>query len=803
MIRGTLNPATFAALADEAKMRAAISGNAAGLPSDFSGETLEEIAKDLTGKLNLSGSAWLKAFFARVPFGKLGIKVTSVGASNLLFNWLLSLTTLPQGTKDAINLVGRNLLQGVLASYIDTSADRGHEELDKAIHVGQTSEYVRLALDPAKPMIVLMTYPGGIKMIHPAAHDGAAYKDVVDSGAPPVPATTCRHCEDAYALFTATFRKETTTTGAGKDGKGGGGTKTTNPPAFRQAERVPLADAERLSKVQWCPDVWPKGEPAPAKEPAKADPWHTQVGPKGVALYDALIAFAYSTETKVDDIVAKSLSRHATKVDPTEWKDLAKQIKSDDGIYKGCWQKYHAKTDHAKEKHEGLTDKGFNVIIGRINGRVPEANIPPLAQAEIAAHNVIDQAKHIWHGIVHSETDDDGHEKPWSWKAKLALVVSLGTVVGIPLGYIAWAVASVTLFCAGVFGWWEDQAWNNYLILIGSIGAILWLACWYFGAAVERVFGGLIHTHVDDHGNTGLTDTARNITALFFGSGTVAMLLCDAGMILGIETYAIRAIVIPVVIASIIAYDRYAATGHGSEAVHHLVEHLKVKTIGRLAAIASFAAVIGIGPLSYIEYQKLNTSFQVVVEQKGGAFYVPTPKGGAFAPEDVLGNIKATFIEGAMTHKSGPVTTVDTSKTVCLPVGTALDLPGYAEMVQPKNDPSCAAGTVSWAVRENVTGRLFDGGPKEYGSLAEMPAAEAKAKAEADRLAAGAQAKAELEAKAKADAEALAKAQAKATTVTERTAGQADPVRTVVSDADRCAQYAAYPPHLRATQGCK
>lgn len=788
MIRGTLDPAAFAALSDADKMSAAISGNAAGLPSDFSGETLEEIANDLTGKLNLSGSAWLKAFFARVPFGKLGIKITSIGVSNLLFNWLLSLTSLPRGTKDTINHVGRNLLQGVLASYIDTSADRGHEELDKAVHVGQTSQYVNKVspYDPSKAMVVVISdLATGFKMIHAAAHENGAYLDIPDSGAPAVPATTCLHCENVYAQHTAAFRKETTTTGAGKDGKGGG-TKVTAPPAYRNAKRMLLSDAEALSGIFYCPETWPVGKPAPAKAQDPPKTWHAQVGDKGIELFDAVLLYPKNTPSVVDDIKGTDIATEATNVPIDEWKKLANDVMGNEGIYLGCWNPSVSASNPANagvtEVAGGLTQKGFDLVLDKIvsrgNGKLKAENV-----VKVAAFNA-------WETFWREEN------------LKVALK-GLMIAAGALLCYFTYAVITLYFYQDALFP--ENSVTAEDVIeqilseqvltlFFMSISVLLWFVPWYFSRVISWVTAGILTSE--------LPATAKATTVLFCGTAAVAISvkLIDAW---ANDVPFMSSLPLTVFVLTAIAGDRFHSMWNADETI---VERWKKISLGKLNAVNALgtAAIVGMLFLIVIPWFVPKATFQVTVANKGGAFYVPTPKGKAFLPEDVLGGIQAEAIEAGMVDGD--------SKPVCLPVGTELDLPGYTESVQTPNDTLCAPNTASWVIRENFWGRTFDDGAKEYGSLAEMVADAQKADAalaEALKVPptdAEIAAQAKAEAKAQADLDAKAKAKADAARIPAPTPTVAppnsQPVATSEAAADKCARIARQSFTTRRNAGC-
>ncbi len=797
MSKGTMDPAAFAALSDADKMSAAISGNAAGLPSDFSGETLEEIANDLTGKLNLSGSAWLKAFFARVPFGKLGIKITSIGVSNLLFNWLLSLTSLPRGTKDTINHVGRNLLQGVLASYIDTSADRGNEDLDKAVHVGQTSQYVNKVspYDPSKAMVVVISdLATGFKMIHAAAHENGAYLDIPDSGAPAVPATTCLHCENAYANHTATFRKETTTTGAGKDGKGGG-TKVTAPPAYRNAKRMLLSDAEALSGIFYCPETWPVGRPTPAKAPDPSKTWKQKVGDEGILLFDAVLDYPRRTPSGIDNIKGPDIATEAVNVPIDEWADLAKQIipKKDTagvmipvtGFYAGCWQEAADEvpaTAAAKKvpaKEEGLTEKGFKLVLNKIvsrgNGQLRPENVVKVATLTIM-------------------------EKFWREENRMAAWKALFAALGLTFAYLTTGVVALYFYGVSLFPKF-DRAFTPDTVdgeVIGlfltSITLLFWLVPWYWATGIQKIFAGYFKDE--------LSAVAKGALVLLSGTASVSISIKLFGA-WSTGTAFMPIMPITVFVLTAIAADRLASMWRTDETIAQRWSKLSLGKVNALSALGT-AAIISMVFLIVVPWIAPKATFQVTVANKGGTFYVPTPKGKAFLPRDVIGSVEADAIETSL--KAG------IAQPVCLRVGTELDLPGYTESVQTPRDTLCAPNTASWVIRENFWGRAFDDGAKEYGSLAEMVADAQKADAalaEALKVPltdAEIAAQAKAEAKAQADLDAKAKAKADAARIPAPTPTVAppnsQPVATSEAAADKCARIARQSFTTRRNAGC-
>lgn len=828
MSKGTMDPAAFAALSDANKMSAAISGDAAGLPSDFNGETLEEIAKDLTGKLNLSGSAWLKAFFTRVPFGKLGIKITSIGVSNILFNWILSLTSLPQGTKDSVNLVGRNLLQGVLASYIDTSAERGNEDLDKALHVGQTSQYVNKVspYDPSKAMVVVISdLATGFKMVHAAAHENGAYLDIPDSGVPAVPATTCLHCENAYANHTATFRKETTTTGAGKDGKGGG-TKVAAPPAYRNAKRMLLSDAQALSGVFYCPETWPAGKPAEAKPAEKALTWKQKVGDDGIMLFDAVLLFPKTTASEVDDIKGPDIATEAPNVPIDEWANLAKNVMGNEGIYEGCWNK-GGESDDPDDSDDpdegtpgwmGTIERWFESFFGPKKAK--SASVPPIGLTKKGFDLVLDviisrgsgklKPENVVKVISLSVWEKFRKEENWSTALK---ILALGSAV--LLGYLAWA--GVTLYLYGVslfpgFDWWltpktvDGQAIGMFLM---SISALLWFVVWYFSSAIQWATAGILKSE--------LPATAKATTVLFCGTAAVAisLLLIDS-MSKGVPF--MPSMWLTVFVLTSIAGDRLHSMWYAELTI---AERWKMITLGKLNAISALstgAIAVALGMTAYSWIVPAAT-FQVAVEKNGGAFYVPTPKGGAFRPEDVLGRIFVDKIKFAMKP------TNESRQVACLPKGVALDLPGYAESVERDSagkDVPCEnrATGQQWVVRENFWGRTFDGGAKEYGSLAELvvdaqkadaalkealkvPPTEAEKKVADDKTKADAEVEATRKAKALVDTTPKANPAPAPSPVPVPVAVPAPTVAASESHADFCKRQAGKTFHTRQLLGCK
>ncbi|MEI6511190.1 MAG: hypothetical protein WCO25_04070 [Candidatus Uhrbacteria bacterium] len=840
MIKGTLHPATFAALADTDKMKAYVGGSAAALPSDFEGESIEESVKYAFEHAGLNGSEFLRTMFARMPIAKLGIKIAGAGVSNVLIDALIGHANINPTAKMWINLIGRNVMQGIISGYVDASdPEKGRRALDQAIHDVNTTQYVNKveAVVPGKAMVVLMTDPGtGIKMIHAAAIDGAAYADIPDSGAPAVPATTCQHCEQAYALHAASFRKETSTTG-GKDGKGGS-TKVTNPPTYRNAKRMLLTDAEALSGIFYCPETWPAGKPAPAKAPGPAKTWMEKVGREGIELFDAVLLYPKTTPSMVDDIKGEDIATEATNVPVDEWIKLAKDIQAGTGLYAGCWISapvgpvptppvptpatvppigtmgrfaawigsfFGAPTapKPAEAPVTGLTKKGFDLVLSKIVSR---------GSGKLKAENVVKVAAfNAWETFWREEN------------LKVALK-GLAVAAGALVGYVTWAGVTLYYYQAALFAEPDADAGftaadiNEHVLSLfyWSISVLLWFVVWYFAGALRWATAGLLKSE--------LPATAKATTVLFCGTASVAIsfLLVDSWS-KGIAF--MPALPLTVFVLTAIVGDRFHSMWHEDETIVHRWKRISLGKLNAVNALGT-AAIVGMLILIVIPWIVPEATFRVSVESRivdGGepTFYVPTPKGGAF-PVSVLGRTKADAITAEMIHvtrstdpKVPDTATVDATKPVCLPKGSSLDLPGYAEVEVA--DSKCPAGEVGWAVRERLFGRFLDGGAKEYGSLRELVADEQEADIElaeqlkaatpeTDRLAAEAQARAEAEAKAKADAEALAKAQAEATaSVVETTGGQADagPGRMVVSDADRCARLAGYSPSLRASQGCE
>ncbi len=830
-MKGTLAPATFAALADTDKMKAYVGGSAAALPSDFEGESIEESVKYAFEHAGLNGSEFLRVMFARMPIAKLGIKIVGAGVSNVLFDALIGHANINPAAKMWINLIGRNVMQGIISGYVDASdPEKGRRALDQAIHDTNTSQYVNKveAVVPGKAMVVLMTDPGtGIRMIHAAATEGAVYADILDSGAPAVPATSCQHCEQAYAQHTAAFRKETTTTGAGKDGKGGG-TKVTAPPAYRNAKRMPLIDAEALANVFYCPDTWPAGKPAPAKAPEKAKTWRQEVGDKGIELFDAVLLYPKNTPSVVDDIEGADIATEATNVPVDEWIKLAVDVMGNQGIYEGCWNStttvvppvppvvpatptpgwmgsverwfagFFTANPVAPKPAEpyGLTKKGFDLVLDKIISR---------GKGKLRPENVVKVATFtVW----------EKFRKEENWRTALK-ILTLG--FGILLGYLAAATAILYMYGVSLFpkfGWWLTPSTVDGQVIglfLTSIAVLIWFVVWYWSSAIQWATAGILKSE--------LPATAKATTVLFCGTAAVAIsvLLIDSWFN---NVSFMSSAPMTVFVLTAIAGDRFHSMWHAEETI---VERWKKISLGKLNAVNALgtAAIVGMLILIVIPWIVPQATFRVSVESRivdGGepTFYVPTPKGGAF-PVSVLGRTKADAITAEMIHvtrstdpKVPDTATVDATKAVCLPKGSSLDLPGYAEVEVA--DSNCPAGEVGWAVRERLFGRFLDGGAKEYGSLRELVADEQEADIElagqlkaatpeTDRLAAEAQARAEAEAKAKADAKAQAEATA---SVVETTGGQMDagPGRMVVSDADRCARLAGYSPALRASQGC-
>ena len=338
------------------------------------------------------------------------------------------------------------------------------------------------------------------------------------------------------------------------------------------------------------------------------------------------------------------------------------------------------------------------------------------------------KARETEHGAVETVKHALAHGGPAAWgAAALAL--------GIPLVYFGIAFPIVGVYGAGVFGWWQNAHWNIGLTLAGAVLALLWLIPWYSVAGLMKVFGGIFHPHADEHGTPNLANSARNITAFLFGLGITSMLIADTGIIWGFNTFLIRLVAIPVIALALIGYDRIGARwGHSSKEIHHLLEKLSFNNIRTLAFVATALALIGIGPLAYVEYVSANTAFVVEVaekeivvsvpqgngkavkEEKRKVKYIPSPKGGAFRVEDILGRVAA---ESAQVGK------------VCVSKGTDIDLPGYVEK---ESSDGCDKGKVGYAVRERAFAFIPDDAAVEYESLEALYLATYREDAEIDQV---------------------------------------------------------------------
>lgn len=368
------------------------------------------------------------------------------------------------------------------------------------------------------------------------------------------------------------------------------------------------------------------------------------------------------------------------------------------------------------------------------------AKLTSLHAAQDAAHNVLGELKHAF------EHRGKGDGMGLLWKALGAVLLA------VVLYMAAWPLMTLGIWGFGAFGSFQNPGWNVAFGMLGTLSLILWLAFWHSEAGVQKAFGGIIHPHVDEHGTPGIANTARNIAALFVGATVVSLLEIDIfDICLGVDSQVIRMVTVPGVMLAAIAYDRTAAAWHGSAKINALRERLSFGTVWQLSAIGTLTFLLAI-PIGARQYFAANTTFPVIVESAvvdgKTVFFVPTPNGGAFRLEDVVGRMQAEKIEAGMrtaqASADGMLVTVaqegdyEPSKELCLPKGMPLNLPGYAEMVATygKDEKDAAgkdlAGTEipcndgkgrNWVIRARFWGREYDHGATEYVSLKELKAA--------------------------------------------------------------------------------
>ena len=367
------------------------------------------------------------------------------------------------------------------------------------------------------------------------------------------------------------------------------------------------------------------------------------------------------------------------------------------------------------------------------------AKLTSLHAAEETAHNVLAELKHAF--------DHRGKGDGMSLFRK-----ALGAFFIAVVFYMAvWPIATLGIWGLGAFGSFQNPGWNVALGMIGTLSLILWVTFWYSEAGVKKAFGGILHPHIDEHGTPSLANTARNITALFVGATVVSLLEIDIFEIcLGIDSQVIRLVTVPGVMLAAIAYDRTAAAWHGSAKINALREKLSFGTVWQLSAIGTLTFLLAI-PIGVHGYNAANTTFPVVVESAvvdgKTVFFVPTPNGGAFRLNKVVGRMQADKIEAGMRTAQAPandsLVTVaqegdyESSAELCLPKGMPLNLPGYSELIATygKGEKDSAgkdlAGTEipcndgagrNWVIRTNVFGRKYDDGVTEYSSLDELRA---------------------------------------------------------------------------------
>lgn len=722
-ITGTMDPTAFGALPDVAKADAWIKGDASRLPSDFKGEAAEETAKFIAEHLNLTGWDAARELMRRFPGAKLGIKLGGIGVANLLSEWVIGMSPFDAATKTKFALIGGNVLQGIIAAQIDASdPTKGDREIERAISVAKYVELVD-ATDPASVKVVLWVDPASrVRMILKAVVEdvlggapGAKRYGMI-SGTTDVPATESRIVEGRYAAFSAAHRKETVKTDGGRDGRGGG-TRVIEPPAFNEASLILLTQAQAMTDAVWPATDWPEGKPV-TKAAEKAKPWHEQIDAIGTVLFDALCIYPTLTATKTDDVVGGRLGKSAAKMDPAEWNKLAADIQGGAGVYDGCWQTATAADPTAhppvEAKAEGLTEKGFNLVIARINARVPGADLKAIDKAEIAAHSAWDKVTHAWdHGFSWS-----------SWKLWAGAGLSMAIVVAYALA-CAWVLSWLWKGWMGAGETPDDYKTQvNYLIAF-TVGCILVLVPTYFAEWLKTATQGLLHSEADAHGHTKLANTSRMIQAFLIGLAGILVIVKGVNVWAGYGTVPLMHAMAAMPMLTLAA-DRLSAkwVGDHEESILHEVVHIALARIKLMNWLGTAVVVVAITLLVFANHLASGTTFQAVIAKDAatGAFYIPTPKGTVFAPEDILGATVAAEQEQGVTDE----------QVLCLPVGTSFDLPGYTES---EVSGSPCAGS-EFTVRGNLFGwNWWEREATEYPSVTELYAAQTKEAAEKARLA--------------------------------------------------------------------
>lgn len=656
------------------------------------GEGLEELTKSLLPVIaavqaeGKTGMAAAIEIARRLDYGKIIGKTGAHLAAKKIAEAIANAGGITDPTtKFGTILIVENLLAGAAVAGVDQIGANLADPAKFGTHFkAAVAKVVPTTATPAGGIIAVTWESGeGSDLVHRARVDASGA--VVPFPGRGFAQPCCGRMGQALALHD--MRHPTQTRGGGKD-KGGNPIprETVNKVEFIvQTTDVPTAFAAK--KVP-CPDCFPNITfLAPAAAPKGKTFWEKSDESEAcMDVWAAVIHASGPTSTLRKHVVVDHLEDVPSKVEFT--------------AFRIACERFHPRVTKVTDPADAtrvlfveMSDEDVLEFLRWLDSIGTELKL--VNKTSEAAHNAFETAKHALE-----------HGGPAAWGiAALAIIV--------PLAYIAVAFPIVGMYGAGVFGWWQNQAWNIGLTFGGALLALLWLIPWYTMTGIGKFFGGLIHSHPDDHGNPSLANTARNITALLFGLGVTTMLICSVGILFGFETYSIRLVAVPVIALALIAYDRIGARwGHESEEIHHLLEKLSFNNIRTLAFVATALALIGIGPLAYSQYVEANTTFKLAVEQKTvegeAVFYVPTPDGKVFRPADLFGWTKAKEITEGMGTGA--------HEEVCLPVGTSVDLPGYTEKAAGECELENGAKGVSYAIRANPLGIKL-GGVEAYDTL--------------------------------------------------------------------------------------
>lgn len=687
--------------------------------ADLGKEISEEFGKEMTrasaeatsaGKTGAEAAAWIAG---RINWAKIFAK----GGAHGIATSLVSQVATHAGISDPVT---RAILQMIVGGTIAGAAEQaidmtklGDFFADPAKRDGAVKKAIQDVLPTtATPTggIAAVTYHWGSKgsaFVHKARRDGSGAAVVFPGQA--FVNTECGLLADDFREHELTY--PTTTKGGGKRRDG-----TAIPVEHVQGHKflvdatTDVASALRLKPVL-CPQCFPLSVASVAPAPKAKSFW--QKVDENEAVKDCMAA----------------LRRHAAThgerahIDVDHMEDVERL---DFDALRVLCEGMHGRVTRVTDSSGALlwvemdeaAAKEFVIGLDSIGTELTFSN-----KATEAAHHVLAQFRHAWE-----------HGSGW---AKLA---AFG-VLAAPLAYVLWGTVTLAVYVwAGLGSEPEGHPFlNTGMLLLSYFSAVLWLSVWYGAEGLSKAFGGFIHPHVDEHGNTAWSQTARSIAALLGALMLVALVILGGGHLVGLaDTGSIRLMVLPAMFAAVVAYDRIGSRWHDSEGIHHLLESLSHGNIRTLSVVAALLAALGIGPLLYAEYAGATTQFRLQVAARditvqapkaGGkagetedttvtVAYIPTPSGGAFRVEDVLGAVMAS------SATSGPV---------CVPKGTSIDLPGHTEK---EEAGGCATGEVGFSVRRNPFGWRFGSGPREYATLESLYFDQEREKAEMQKVSA-------------------------------------------------------------------